>query len=147
MAPSGWATASRRFWSKVEKTDTHWLWTGNSVRNGYGYFNITEGVGRLAHRFAYEELVGEIPEGLTIDHLCRVRACVNPAHLEAVTLQENIRRIPHPNSAKTHCPKGHPYAGDNLYVDRKTGARGCVECGRVRSREWQRKKRANAESA
>lgn len=144
MAWSGWDTASKRFWAKVEKTESCWIWRGNQFRNGYGYFGVTESVGRLAHRFSYEELVGSIPEGLTIDHLCRVRACVNPAHLEAVTLKENIRRIPHPNSAKTHCPKGHEYSGDNLYLVPKTGARACKECVRVKSREWQRKKRANA---
>ena len=144
MTKTGWGTASRRFWSKVEKTESCWLWRGNQFRNGYGYFGVTEGEGRLAHRFSYEELVGPIPEGLTIDHLCRVRACVNPSHLEAVTLRENIRRIPHPNRAKTHCPNGHAYEGDNLYLNPKTGARICVECGRARSREWQRKKRSSA---
>ena len=138
---SGWSTASKRFWAKVEKTDTCWLWRGNQFRNGYGYFGVSGSVGRLAHRFSYEELVGEIPTGLTIDHLCRIRACVNPAHLEAVTLAENIRRIPHPNSHKTHCPHGHEYSGENLYVVAKTGARQCRECVRAKSREWQRTKR------
>jgi len=79
-----------RFWSKVEKTVSCWLWTA-STRRGYGQFVINNKP-TPAHRFAYEQLVGDIPRGLQLDHLCRVRNCVNPEHLEPVTSRENILR-------------------------------------------------------
>lgn len=85
--------ATERFWEKVNKTKTCWLWIACKNKAGYGSFNG----GEYAHRFSYEELVGEIPKGLQIDHLCRVRHCVNPKHLEAVTNQVNGQRG---NSAK-----------------------------------------------
>ena len=78
------ATPEERFWAKVDKTDDCWLWTANRTNAGYGHFWLDRRM-VLAHRFAYELLIGPIPDGLTLDHLCRVRACVNPAHLEAVT--------------------------------------------------------------
>lgn len=80
-----------RFWSKVAKTSTCWLWGGSVRANGYGVFSFQART-MLAHRYAYELLSGPIPTGLVIDHLCRVRNCVNPAHLEAVTQSENVRR-------------------------------------------------------
>lgn len=85
-------TTEQRFWQKVEKSaDGCWLWAGTILPSGYGQFRV--GLGRArAHRFAYELLVGEIPEGLTIDHLCRNIRCVNPDHLEPVTAAENVRR-------------------------------------------------------
>jgi len=81
-----------RFWQKVRKTESCWLWeAGGSAEDGRGVFRRN---GRLeqAYRISYELLVGPIPEGLTLDHLCRTPACVNPEHLEAVTMGENIRR-------------------------------------------------------
>lgn len=85
-----WAS---RFWDKVDKDghDGCWLWTDATSWNGYGRFYTGSRV-MSAHRLSYELAVGPIPDGLQIDHLCRVRACVNPAHLEPVTLAENIRR-------------------------------------------------------
>ena len=108
-------------------------------------FKVGHGANTMpAHRYAYEELVGPIPEGLQLDHLCRNRSCVNPDHLEPVTCRENLRRgetLNAANLAKTHCPAGHPYAGENLSITAK-GFRECIECGRTRSREFQRQKRA-----
>lgn len=69
-----------------------WVWQLALTSDGYGYKNLHRGHGVMAHRWFYEQLVGPIPEGLTIDHLCQVRACVNPAHMEPVTLEENIAR-------------------------------------------------------
>ena len=83
---------AERFWSKVNKTDTCWLWIGAIDHGGYGTFGASAGHSRRAHRWAYEAANGPIPEGLHIDHLCRVRNCVNPDHLEVVTLAENTRR-------------------------------------------------------
>lgn len=81
----------RFFWSHVEKTDTCWNWTGGKNSNGYGQFYAMS-LRFSAHRFAYEICVGPIPPGLTIDHLCRNHGCVNPAHIEPVTIKENVRR-------------------------------------------------------
>jgi hypothetical protein len=89
---------------------------------------------KISHRYAYEISVGPIPEGLTIDHLCRVRACVNPAHLEAVTQWENTMRAPETlgaiNAAKTECLRGHPFSDENTYYSRD-GRRHCRECART----------------
>jgi HNH endonuclease len=96
-----------RFWRKVRKTPTCWYWDGWMTRTGYGLFGIRASHGVLAHRFAYECVHGPIPLGLQIDHLCHVRGCVNPDHLEAVTPQENVRRSARGNPQ--FCPRGHPY--------------------------------------
>jgi len=82
-----------RFEKFINKTDTCWLWLGHKAGNGYGTFKMDYRK-RLAHRLAYEFYVGAIPKGLVIDHLCRVRHCVNPDHLEAVTHAENLLRRP-----------------------------------------------------
>ena len=101
--------------------DGCWLWQGRLTRDGYG---ATGAAGRsvLAHRLSYETFVGPIPEGLEIDHLCRVRACVNPAHLEPVTHAENVRRGEYPrethrNGRKVACARGHALDGDNLVLE------------------------------
>lgn len=84
-----------RFWQKVEKTSSCWLWRGHVKATGYGQVAFERGPVKkkfLAHRVSYELLVGPVPQGLTLDHLCKVRRCVNPAHLEPVTQKENARR-------------------------------------------------------
>src|SRR5262249_41065983 len=83
-----------RFWKFVNRTETCWLWTGCKNRYGYGKFNAGAKTrpNIRAHRYAYEIFIGKIPDGLTIDHLCRNTSCVNPVHLEAVTVSENVRR-------------------------------------------------------
>lgn len=145
-------TPEERFWSKVDKNGPipayapHlgpcWVWMGSRSQPGYGTLKIggRNGKPRLAHRLAYEWLVGPIPEGLVIDHLCRVRACVNPAHMEPVTTLVNSRRGVSFMGSKTHCPRGHEYAGQNLSLSR-TGKRECRECMRRRSREFRARKR------
>ena len=109
-----------------------WLWTGNiSGGTGYGginYKNRQQG----AHRVVYELLVGPIPDGLELDHLCRVRRCVNPGHLEPVTHRENALRGLGPsagNATATHCIHGHPFDADNTYV-KSNGHRFCKVCAR-----------------
>jgi hypothetical protein len=128
-----------RFWMKlaVNMDGGCWTWTA-SGSNGYGRFQVGRG-SRQAHRIAYEALVGPIPAGLQLDHLCRNRGCCNPAHLEPVTQQENIRRGENGKArgiqqrAKTTCPAGHPYSGENLLV-RCTGKRACRTCERGQPR-------------
>lgn len=81
-----------RIWKHVEKTDGCWLWTGGTTTAGYGVYSVVKGEMTTAHRIVYELLVGPIPEGMQLDHLCRVRRCVRPEHLEPVTPLVNTRR-------------------------------------------------------
>lgn len=112
-----------------------WLWAGSLNQYGYGNFTFRTKRG-LAHRVSYERSIGPIPEGLQIDHKCRTRGCVRPDHLEPVTPGENVRRGLSPaltskrtkGKHKTHCPKGHPYSGDNLYTHPTNGWSGCRAC-------------------
>src|SRR5690554_6462185 len=100
-----------RFWPKIDRTDDCWLWIGKINNRGYGLFYLDRRM-QAAHRAAYQLLVGPIPDGLDLDHTCRVRRCVNPDHLEPVTHRENLLRgasFAAVNAAKTHCPHGHEY--------------------------------------
>lgn len=124
-----------RFWAKVDKTEGCWNWTGVLLR-GYGQFAYRRRM-VLAHRFAYELLVGPIPDGLVIDHLCRNPRCVNPAHLEPVTPRENVLRGVGPSAVhavKTHCIHGHPFDEANTYIRTRNGTkiRDCRACNRER---------------
>jgi len=119
----------RRFWSKVEKTSNCWNWLGAKTK-GYGIININR-KNVLAHRYSYMQAVGEIPEGLQIDHLCRNRSCVNPNHLEIVTNKENCLRGISPNAQnarKTHCKHGHEFTPENTYIRPDNGQRNCMIC-------------------
>ncbi len=103
-----------------------------------------------AHRWAYEQARGAIPDGMHLDHLCRNTLCVNPDHLQAVTARENLRRgvgFAGTNARKTRCPAGHPYSGDNVYIRPASGSRVCVTCRRqrdsARTPRGRSKKRSN----
>ena len=113
-----------------------WIFMGAVAKNGYGYLctGTHQSVG-LAHRLAYEALVGPIPAGLHLDHKCRVRCCVNPEHLEPVSCRENVLRGVSPSAVharKMHCDRGHPFDEKNTYTVSTTGQRKCRECRRVR---------------
>lgn len=103
-----------------------WEWTGASDRSGYGAFKYL-GKKINSHRFSYRHYKGEIPKGLDIDHLCRVRKCVNPEHLEAVTRKINVERGLSSQERKTHCIHGHAYTPENTYRY-PDGARECRTC-------------------
>lgn len=131
-----------RFWERVDKTESCWLWTG-ALHKGYGRIQ-NAGVDHQAHRFSYELHVGPIPDGLVLDHLCRVRHCVNPAHLEPVANGENVRRGEGPfmqNARKETCVRGHDFTPENT-KRRQNGARVCRTCQRDLDREYRRKVRA-----
>lgn len=134
-----------RFWDKVHvNLNGCWEWLGYKIRGGYGAIKW-QGRTHCAHRVAYECLIGPIPKGLELDHLCRNRGCVRPDHLEPVTHSENIRRGQGPyltrlrHQEKTSCPQGHPYSGTNLRV-RPNGKRDCRAC----DRDYKRRIRARS---
>ena len=140
---------SSRFWAKVRKTDTCWLWIGATQSRGYGSFGI-DGRSRSVHRLVWEITAGPIPDGLTINHLCGVKACVNPAHLEVATYAQNNQhahdtglappsRLSVSNAAKLTCPAGHFYTPENTY----TNPRGHRQCRTCKRDSW-RKSKANA---
>ena len=148
LATPRWDPLEVRFWRYVDKTETCWLWTGARSR-GYGRFVVAQRPTKLviAHRFAYEQLVGPIAEGLTIDHLCRVKHCVRPDHLEPVTMRVNVLRNTGPsaiNAAATHCVHGHPFDEANTLIKIKAGHQ--TRCCRTCNREWMRAKRAQLRS-
>lgn len=119
-------SAAERFWPNVDKTGECWLWTGYIKPNGYASFYPGGGkhVPKVyVHRWAYEATRGPIPDGLEVDHLCNVRNCVNPAHLELVTHQENQRRN---RARRKACLRGHAYDEANTYWHR--GNRHCRTC-------------------
>jgi hypothetical protein len=109
--------------------DGCWDWTGSKAK-GYGVLRW-DGRPQPVHRLVYELFRGPIPDGLDLDHLCRRPSCVRPGHLEPVTRSENLRRSPlmgQYQTRKTHCPAGHPYAGENLV--QYGGRRSCRTCRR-----------------
>ena len=119
-----------------------WTWTGwidKRAGRGYAMFAVSSNDNRLAHRFGYELWVGPVPDDRELDHLCRVRHCVRPDHLEPVTGSVNQLRSPlsptGANGRKTECIRKHPLSGDNLFIDSQ-GKRQCRECMRIRKRRW-----------
>jgi len=152
-------TTEERFWAKVNKNGpvpTHrpdlgpcWVWMGSLSDKGYGRFDVYPGKKVRAHRWAFEEAKGPIPQGLVPDHLCRTPACVRPGHMEAVTNFENTIRgtgVTATNSAKTHCPRGHFYDLLNTgFWKRKEGgqSRYCRQC----EADWARLRRGRGNEA
>lgn len=126
-----------RLADKFTVGDDCWKWTASLNSNGYGQLWDPEvGRARGAHRIVYEMMVGPIPDGLTLDHLCRNRTCVRPDHLEPVTNRENILRGESPSAShakKTHCPRGHEYTPENTYQYAR--GRQCRTCVLAQQRE------------
>lgn len=133
-----------RFLGYINKTDSCWFWEGPKATNGYGLFSCKK-VRYGAHRLSYMIYVGIIPSGLVIDHLCRNRDCINPAHLEPVTQRENLLRSPLTLNgigfAKTHCHKGHIFDVENTYI-RAEGKRDCRKCRAEAAKRCREKKAA-----
>ena len=128
------------------QADGCWVWQSATTQKGYGTFKWRSTC-KSVHRWVWLLTVGPVPEGLEFDHLCRVRACCNPDHLELVTHAENMARAKcragtdNHNGAKTHCPQGHEYA---VHGRVHKGRRYCVPCNIATSRQWRAKRKANA---
>lgn len=120
------------------------IWQGARTTSGYGYVKH-DGRMQHVHRLRYEREVGPIPDGMDLDHfVCDRRACCNPEHVRPASRWENILRgdgVAAAHAAKTRCPQGHPYSGDNLYVYPSSGARGCRECIRTGSAAYHARNR------
>lgn len=112
---------------KIDVTEECWLWTASTKQNGYGQFNQGK-KNWNAHRLVYLLSGRTIPDGYELDHLCRVRNCVNPDHLDPVTRKVNVRRQ---FDEITHCPSGHGYTVENTYLWR--GLRHCRTCRQIRN--------------
>lgn len=128
-----------RFLAKIDRSGDHWLWTAGLLQgSGYGRFWL-HGRTQPAHRVAYEHFVGPISDDLTIDHLCRVRSCCNPTHLEPVPMGVNLLRgqgWAAKNARKTHCPRGHEYTPGNTRITSRSGRRVCRTCKRAAVALW-----------
>ena len=136
-------SASARFWPKVNKGPGCWEWLNSKDGCGYGMFSYN-GSSMRAHRWSYEALVGPIPPGMQLDHLCRNPSCVNPSHLEPVTRDENLargwgRRVK--SGWVDHCINGHPYSAENTYTNPK-GALVCRTCSAASRRRYEQRKAA-----
>lgn len=118
-------TQLQRFYAMEKPSEPCWIWPFKIDARGYGKVKY-QGRARKAHQVVYEHYVGPVPDGLELDHLCRITDCVNPSHLEPVTHMENIRRR---TAAKTHCHKGHEYTAENTYTG--GGKRQCRTCQRM----------------
>ena len=119
----------RRFMTKFHREGECWVWHAGKDPDGYGIFSLPGRKSARAHRVSYKHFVGPIPSGLTIDHKCRNRACVNPGHHEPVTGKENTLRGHGPsakNAKKSTCKNGHAFTPENTY--QQHGGRGCLTC-------------------
>lgn len=140
-------TLIERLASRVALDDNGcWIWIGYVKPNGYATFTIKPKGTQYVHRVMYELFMGSIPEGLQLDHLCRVRECVNPNHLEPVTQRENILRGVGwcaQKAAATHCAQGHPFDEENTYRY-ANGHRSCRACNRIWCAERASRKKVTA---
>ena len=143
LTQDDWRLLPPNIQMKATRTPDCWHWHG--ARNGRGYGSVTNGHGDsvLVHRRVWEITRGPIPVGLTIDHLCMNKVCINPDHLEPVTRAENSRRAA---AAQTHCKHGHPLSGDNIRLRHRADGvvqRVCRAC----SRRWSQEQRDRLKKA
>lgn len=131
-----------RLWVLADEDERGCWVVVRKVADSYGYVQLmVDGSLHQAHRLAYELMVGEILPGLQLDHLCRNRACINPYHLDQVTVKVNVQRGSAPRlsgermASKTHCPHGHPYSTENTYVNETSGGRTCKTCRREKDKK------------
>ena len=116
-----------------------WIWTAGCVGNGYASMVDQETKKQIvAHRFSYGYFKGTIPDGLELDHTCRVRCCVNPDHLEPVTRKENLHRSPIWLGNRTECPHGHAYNAENTYFRKLDSSPRCRVCDRKRHARYRK---------
>lgn len=148
--PKTWPSPLERFeeYHMPEPNSGCWLWIA-AVRGrpDYGTFSVNNKQVR-AHRWAYEHFIGPVPDGLVLDHLCKVSTCVNPWHLEPVTNRENLMRGTNraaQNARKMHCARGHRLSGDRVTVNDK-GHRVCLECHKIKNKTYREKRRRLAEA-
>jgi hypothetical protein len=139
-------TAEARFFAKVvESAAGCWLWTASKTLDGYGSFSGRPGgVTIRSHIWAYEHLIGPVPAGLQLDHLCRKRSCVNPWHLDPVTSRVNTLRgdtVQAVNACKERCKRGHPFTPENTYIT-KPGSRSCRICLAMHRANYEQRKSA-----
>lgn len=129
----------------AEELNGCWIWRGSMYAKGYGKIGRR---GIMAHRIAYEICKGDVPKDLCLDHLCKNRACINPDHLEIVTLVENVMRgeSQHAvNARKTHCVNGHEFTPSNIYVHPHRKTRDCKICRNRRCRDYRMRLMAKKE--
>lgn len=141
ITESDLAVLRDRVWKYVTKTDTCWLWVGAKDGGRYGIIRVA-GKNIKAHRATYEILLGKIPDGLTVDHLCRNRECVNPDHMELVTNKENILRGTAPSAMfakRSTCNHGHPFSLENTGRRKNPSGRVCRECHRLECAKYRKK--------
>lgn len=120
---------------KQVNTNDCWLFAGTIDKQGYGRIKVTRESSREVHRLVYLDWIGEIPKGLVIDHLCRNRSCINPEHLDPVTIKENIlrgREARFGSRADTECGNGHKYKNNSFYVRTDNGSKRCRQCENLR---------------